>query len=118
LRYKILFTSFILSVTFFVLTLSSCGGSSDITRDEPPAPCTDELYLALQKKDTSTFSEFEKIYFLRKQKECREGYIKIADKKEHDKKQEAGETVVKGILIAGAVVGALLLAVVAIGWKQ
>jgi hypothetical protein len=115
LRYKILFTLLLLSISF---ALSSCGSSSEITRDETPSPCNDKLYLALQKKDTSTFSEFEKIYFLRKQKECREGYIKIADKKEHDKKQKVGEDIVKIVMIAGAVVGALLLIVVANGWKQ
>lgn len=63
-------------------------------------------------------SEFEIIYFIRKQKECRDALIKAADKKEHDEKQQAGEKVVLGVVIAGGVLGALLLALVVIGYKQ
>lgn len=108
----------ILIPVLLILLLSSCETSKEITREELPAACTDELFLALQKRDSSTFSEFEKIYFIRKQKECHDALTKAADKKEHDEKQQAGEKVVLGVVIAGGVLGALLLALVVIRYKQ
>ena len=101
----------LIPVFLLLFTLSSCESSKEITREELPAACTDELFLALQKRDSSTFSEFEKIYFIRKQKECRDALTKAADKKEHDEKQQAGEKAVLIIVIAAAatVLGYLLI---------
>lgn len=101
-----MFKAILLISFLFLLTIlfSSCGSSRDISREELPPACTDKLFLELQKRDSSTYSEFEKNFFLRKQNECREGLIKAADKKEHDEKQEAGEKVALGMVVTAGVV--------------
>ncbi|MBS1516121.1 MAG: hypothetical protein JSS63_13880 [Bacteroidetes bacterium] len=103
---------FLIPVLLFLIVFSSCQSSKEIIREELPSACTDELFLTLQKRDSSTYTEFEKTYFIKKQTECRDALIKAADKKEHDRKQQTGEKIVEYVLIAGAIFGALVLVIV------
>jgi hypothetical protein len=99
---------------FLVIGLSSCESSKNISKEESYSPCNDKLYLELQKRDSSTYTDFEKKYFSQKKEEC----IKYADKSEHDKKQEVGEKIALGMVVAGGVIAAFVLALVVIGFKQ
>lgn len=103
-------------LALLLIGLSSCQSSKEISREEAPAPCKDKLYLELQKRDSTTYSDFEKKYFLEKQKECRDALIKTADKKEHDEKQAIGEKIVLGVVVAGGVFLVVLLYFGLAGW--
>ncbi len=96
----------LIPVLFFLLiSISACQSSKDISKEETYSPCTDKLFLELQKRDSTTYTDFEKDYLQKKSAEC----IKYGDKTEHDKKQKTGEKFVLGIAIAGGVLLAVLL---------
>ncbi len=57
-------------INAFVLT--SCTGSRTSVKEDTGSPCNDSLYLALQKKDTSSFTPAEKNYFFKFRDECSE----------------------------------------------
>lgn len=94
--------------------LSSCQSSKNISKEYTSPACTDKLYLELQKRDSSTYTEFEKKYFSQKKEECNNQVKKI----EHDEKQAVGEKIALGMVIAGGIVGAFLLVLLIGGFKQ
>jgi hypothetical protein len=99
---------------FLLIGLSSCQSSKDISKEDSFSPCNDKLYLELQKRDSVSYTDFEKDYFQKKKQEC----VKYADKKEHDEKQETGEKIALGMVITGGLVGAFLLVLLIGGFKQ
>ncbi|MBS1494336.1 MAG: hypothetical protein JST55_12535 [Bacteroidetes bacterium] len=100
----------------FAIGFSSCESSKNISQETSQniySPCNDKLYLELQKRDSSTYTNFEKDYFHKKKDEC----SKFTYKTEHDTKQKVGEDIVKYVLIAGAILGAAFLLIFS-GFKQ
>ena len=95
----------LIPVLFILLIgISACQSSKDISKEEAYSPCTDKLYLELQKRDSTTYSDFEKKYFNQKSEECRNALTNAIKKKEHDEKQAVGEKGVLVFVIAGATV--------------
>jgi len=56
----------------FLIFLSSCGSTADISREYIENPCRDPEYLRLKKKKFSEMTGAESEYFKNKEKECRE----------------------------------------------
>lgn len=109
-KFRVLFpVLFLLAIGF-----SSCQTGRDISKENFPSACNDKLYLELQKRDSSTYTQFEKNYFRKMQAECING----VNTKEHAEKQEAGEKVVLGIAIAGGIAVAIIVGFLLVGYKQ
>jgi len=53
-----------------VIIFSSCASSQIALKNDSRSPCNDSLYLALQEKDSSTFTANEKIYFSKMKIKC------------------------------------------------
>jgi hypothetical protein len=65
---KFFFPVFLLAAS--ALILSSCTTYRSAIKDNPQSACNDSLYIALQKRDSSTFSPGERAYFNKIKKEC------------------------------------------------
>ncbi len=102
-------------LALLLIGISSCQSSQNISKEDSSSPCNDKLYVALQSRDSSTYTKFEKDYFRQKRDECINGI----SKKAHAENQAVGEKVVLGVAIAGGVLlGVLLILVLSGGLKQ
>ena len=89
---------FLIPVILIVAVIfSSCTGSRTSIKEDAGSPCKDSLYLALQKKDTVTFTTNEKNYFHKMEKECGEKLIEA-------EKDDARKT---ALIMAGAILAAV-----------
>ena len=91
-----------------VMIFSSCTGSRTSVKEDASSPCNDSLYLALQKRDSNTFTTSESNYFHKFRNECKEEIFQagIAD---------GNKTVLIGIGALAAALGlALYIALVTV----